>query len=346
MRTDVKLGVVVAMVVVLVSGGYYMYRNKQQQPIPLGNEVAAAKPKPAIDKPGSGPRQPSQGQRNSPSLAQRTPAQRPAVTQDRNTSRSEQVSPGGVRPGRPNPAVSQPNRRPAGPDGLTPAQRLAQRPDRGEAKPQPGPVTPASRDGVTPGQPTLAQPETVASNTATPTPAGDAAAARPTVQLPPVPGKTADATPPERRTVPLTATRQESAALEKHRVQSGDTLAALAIQYYGSERYTQFLIDANKQLANPNRLKIGDVVNIPAAPERANASRQTTTPRSTTGGAAPAQPTGRRTYTVQSGDSFYAIARDQLGDAGRWNELFELNRQLVGGEPTALRVGQVLVLPN
>ena len=165
-------------------------------------------------------------------------------------------------------------------------------------------------------------------------------------QLPPVAVKMADATPQERKSVPLTAERRESAAVERHRVQSGDTLAAIAIQYYGGERYTQFLIDANKQLANPNRLKIGDVINIPPAPKRTTNSERTTTRRSTTGGGAPAQATGRRTYTVRSGDSFYVISRDQLGDAGRWKELFELNRQLVGGEPTALQVGQVLVLPN
>lgn len=144
----------------------------------------------------------------------------------------------------------------------------------------------------------------------------------------------------------LTATREEAAAVEKHRVQPGDSLAAIAIQYYGGERYTQLLIDANKQLADPNRLKIGDLINIPPAPKRATDAERRTTRRSTTGGRAPAQPSGQRTYTVQRGDSFYAIARDQLGDAGRWKELFELNRALVGGEPTALRVGQVLVLPN
>ncbi len=166
-----------------------------------------------------------------------------------------------------------------------------------------------------------------------------------TTQLPPVPVKMADAAPQESKSVPLTATREEAAAVEKHRVQPGDCLAAIAIQYYGGERYTQLLIDANKQLANPNRLKIGDVIDIPPAPKRTTRLGRTTR-RTTTGGSTPAQPSGRRTYTVLPGDSFYAIARDQLGDAGRWKELFELNRELVGSEPTALRVGQVLVLPN
>jgi nucleoid-associated protein YgaU len=48
---------------------------------------------------------------------------------------------------------------------------------------------------------------------------------------------------------------------------------------------------------------------------------------------------------VRAGDSFYSIARDVLGDASRWRELLELNSALVDGEPTNLRVGQVVQLP-
>jgi len=347
MRTDVKLGVVVAMVVVLVSGGYYMYRNQMQQPIPIGDQVADAKPRPAVDRPGTGPKQPSQSQRTSPSLAQGAPSQRPAAAPDRNAPRSRQTSPDVARPTRPNPAADQPVRQPTGSDGMTPAQRLAQRSGGEKVTEQPGSVTPAavpSRDGMTPAQQVVAGQDPVGRDTATPTPAGDATARRPTTQLPPVAVKMADATPQGSRSVPLTATREESVAVEKHRVQPGDSLAAIAIQYYGSERHTQFLIDANKQLTNPDRLKIGDVINIPPVPK--SAAEQTTTRQSATGGSTSVPPGGQRTYTVQPGDSFYAIARDQLGNAQRWKELFELNRQLVGGEPTALRVGQVVVLPN
>ncbi len=53
-----------------------------------------------------------------------------------------------------------------------------------------------------------------------------------------------------------------------------------------------------------------------------------------------------RTYQVKTGDSFYGIARDVLGDANRWNELLALNREKVDSNPNRLRVGQVLVLPG
>jgi len=57
-------------------------------------------------------------------------------------------------------------------------------------------------------------------------------------------------------------------------------------------------------------------------------------------------PSGQRTYRVKAGDSFYSIARDVLGDPKRWQELLELNRDAVGGDPTHLQIGQALVLPE
>jgi nucleoid-associated protein YgaU len=48
-------------------------------------------------------------------------------------------------------------------------------------------------------------------------------------------------------------------------------------------------------------------------------------------------------YVVQSGDTLSEIAQEQLGDASRWREIFELNRALVS-DPDKIFPGQVLVL--
>ncbi|HNQ23222.1 MAG TPA: LysM peptidoglycan-binding domain-containing protein [Phycisphaerae bacterium] len=134
--------------------------------------------------------------------------------------------------------------------------------------------------------------------------------------------------------------------MDTHKVQPGDTFAALARSYYGSERYTQYLIDQNPQVTNPSRLSPGMSIRIPARPAELPASAA---PASTVAGvpAAPASttPTGARTYRVRAGDTFYGIAREVLGSSSRWRELFELNRALVDGDPRNLRVGQVLTLP-
>lgn len=52
-----------------------------------------------------------------------------------------------------------------------------------------------------------------------------------------------------------------------------------------------------------------------------------------------------RYYTVQSGDSLWKIARDQLGDPARHLELFELNEPILYGDPDSLTAGQKLILP-
>lgn len=50
-------------------------------------------------------------------------------------------------------------------------------------------------------------------------------------------------------------------------------------------------------------------------------------------------------HLVQRGDTFPAIAEHHLGDADRWSEIFELNRDLVR-DPDEIFPGQVLALPG
>lgn len=50
-------------------------------------------------------------------------------------------------------------------------------------------------------------------------------------------------------------------------------------------------------------------------------------------------------YTVQSGDTLSAIAQAQLGDAGRYMEIFNANRNILTN-PDAIDVGQTLRIPQ
>ncbi len=162
-----------------------------------------------------------------------------------------------------------------------------------------------------------------------------------------------------RRTVTLAATAPDSgrdavpspgdgrAAMDTHRVQQGDTLSSLAVAYYGSASFTHVLVEANPDLADPDRLKVGAIVKIPSRPQAGETQRQAEPSPSTPTDPSPTRvDDGGRTYVVKPGDSFYRIARDELRDASRWMELFELNKGVVGGNPTHLRVGQVLALPD
>lgn len=137
-------------------------------------------------------------------------------------------------------------------------------------------------------------------------------------------------------------------ATESHRVQPGDSLETLAQTYYGNRKYAKFLADSNPQIVDGTKPPVGAFVKIPPLPADID-SKLAAAPN--TPGAKPTAPattdaSGKRTYKVKAGDSFYRIAREQLGNAGRWKELLALNKTVVKGDPTLLQVGQTLVLPE
>jgi LysM repeat protein len=59
--------------------------------------------------------------------------------------------------------------------------------------------------------------------------------------------------------------------------------------------------------------------------------------------AAAAATTGR-TYTVKAGDTLSQIAKDQLGSAGSYMKIFDLNKDVLS-DPDKIKPGQVLRLP-
>ncbi len=344
MRTDVKLGVVVAMVVVSVAGGYYMYRDRAQQPILMGGQAnagSATKPKQPVKSDvakntlakGSKRQRPSQRLKQPGSTGKAGSAKqasRGAARQNNAQNQAQNLS--GRKPSQTSEAVRKARAKRA-------QQRLANRGSGG-----------ANRVG---GEPVSRNARAASRQRTQDRNAFSKAKVAQSPTLPPVTQqRTArDASPKQQATtkrqvitkpVSLAAVAAASAAVEKHRVQPGDTLSSLAVQYYGSERHTRMLIHANKQLANPNRLKIGEIVNLPPAP-KADQSHGASRGTNQRGKASSA---GARTYTVQPGDSFYVIAKSRLGDASRWKELYELNRGVVGSDPAALSVGQVLALPR
>ena len=60
------------------------------------------------------------------------------------------------------------------------------------------------------------------------------------------------------------------------------------------------------------------------------------------GGSTGAQP--ERTYTVQPGDTLSKIAKEMLGDANAYKEIFNANRDQLA-DPDKIKPGQVLKIP-
>ena len=55
-------------------------------------------------------------------------------------------------------------------------------------------------------------------------------------------------------------------------------------------------------------------------------------------------PAEAQTYTVVSGDTLSKIAKHHYGNANRWHEIFDANRDQISN-PDLIRVGQVLKIP-
>lgn len=167
-----------------------------------------------------------------------------------------------------------------------------------------------------------------------------------------------------------------------HTVAAGETLSKIALAKYGSK--SKSIVDAihaaNKSvMQSPDSLKVGMVLSLPNLPDastsRPGGDATLTLPSPTRGDAALAQksdapstknatPSGKsdpdsktastkpatdspksaRFYQVKKNDRWMSIARDQLGDPGRWKELHELNKDKFP-DPQKIREGVRIKLP-
>jgi nucleoid-associated protein YgaU len=63
-----------------------------------------------------------------------------------------------------------------------------------------------------------------------------------------------------------------------------------------------------------------------------------------TGGSSSTAASNERTVTVQAGDSLSKIAKRELGDANKWQAIYNANRDKIK-DPDLIHPGQVLTLP-
>jgi nucleoid-associated protein YgaU len=125
-----------------------------------------------------------------------------------------------------------------------------------------------------------------------------------------------------------------------HIVKPGDSLFAIAQQYYGRGELYVIIKRANPQV-DERRLTIGQKIIIPPTSE---AEWQFDAPAELPAGM---NKESVRAYTVKPGETFSSIARDQLGSEAQGERLFELNKSLVeNGDPTRLRAGQTIFIPR
>lgn len=101
-------------------------------------------------------------------------------------------------------------------------------------------------------------------------------------------------------------------------VQSGDTLGLIAKRFLRSDARWPEIFEINRdKLTNPNAIRVGQQLRIPIV---------------------------LGSHVVRTGETLATIARLGLGDATRWREIFDLNRDRIKN-PDVVRVGQELRVP-
>ncbi len=123
-----------------------------------------------------------------------------------------------------------------------------------------------------------------------------------------------------------------SSEVRVHIVAAHETLGEISMKYYGTSKNWKKIAEANK--VDPSDLQPGQKLTIPVIEGSPKVAKD--------GAAPPVEPgAGEHLYKLKAGDSYYTIAKRELGNASRWKELEKLN----GIPPEELHAGQTIKLP-
>jgi nucleoid-associated protein YgaU len=128
-------------------------------------------------------------------------------------------------------------------------------------------------------------------------------------------------------------------AQRTHVVKENESFWSIAAAEYGNGTYHTAIEKANPN-AVAHALRVGQTLIIPdisdLKPSRLVAVAPATRP----------VVDSRTHYTVRQNDSLYSISRDLYGRGDRVTRIYELNKQVIGPDMRALKVGMVLTLPE
>lgn len=145
---------------------------------------------------------------------------------------------------------------------------------------------------------------------------------------------------------PPSETSPRSGSARTHKVQPGETFVTIARAAYGDGKYFKAIEKANPNV-NPRALKPGMTIQLPPASEVKRSTRTASKSRDNSPQTRPSSVSDGTTYTVQKDDSLYKIAHKLYpGKRGVEDELYLLNKQVIGPDSTKLKPGMVLKLPS
>ncbi|MBX3359001.1 MAG: LysM peptidoglycan-binding domain-containing protein [Phycisphaeraceae bacterium] len=143
-------------------------------------------------------------------------------------------------------------------------------------------------------------------------------------------------------------------SLRRHEVVKGDTLSVISEKYYSEKGLWKQLMAYNKgRVGSEGSLRIGVTLLIPPRevllgtaqlPPEAKADQPASPTPTTEKPQKPSKPTSGTLYVVQAGDTLARIADRQLGSKSRWENIRDLNADLID-DADSLSIGMKLKLP-
>ena len=139
---------------------------------------------------------------------------------------------------------------------------------------------------------------------------------------------------------------QPAGSARTHVVQQYETLSTIAAAAYGNSNFYPYIQRANPNI-DPRKLKPGMTLNLPSIAEVKGASSAAAPDSNAPAtGASTAAVDSKTQYVVQPKDSLQKIAMKLYGNASKWESIYALNKDAIGGDPAHLKVHSVLKLPE
>jgi LysM repeat protein len=144
---------------------------------------------------------------------------------------------------------------------------------------------------------------------------------------------------PTAPTKKVATAKAKSSSYTVYTVEAGDTLTAIAGTWFKDTSKWKEIVAVNPGLSASN-LKVGQKINLPA-----KSGSSATKVSAATKSPAPAVAAGNQ-HVVTAGETLASISDKAYGNRTNWKKIYEANKSVIGSNPSTLKVGMKLTIPD